>query len=279
MGIVPAVLVVQLLMMSITLSTDGGDRAFDAKVNPLLGPDAGLLLDYGAMSTLKAYGDGSVWRIVTAIFLVPGPLAWLVFPFVVPTAWRMEKRWGSLKMLLVGLAGSVSAIICGAIIVPRTTATAGATFFWLSMLGSFMYHASAWKPSAMDVSIGLTAERYVVLKAFMCLALGVFPFVGIMQSIFALLFGFLAAAVLLAPPLYNNRSRTACDAIWFAQSVSFLLVLGVLGCGTMMLIKKMDTSALCDGCYEYNCIDTDAWTCPIVVFGETKASPFPDARR
>ena len=83
----------------------------------------------------------------------------------------------------------------------------------------------------MDVSIGLTAERYVVLKAFMCLALGVFPFVGIMQSIFALLFGFLAAAVLLAPPLYNNRSRTACDAIWFAQSVSFLLVLGVLGCG------------------------------------------------
>ena len=102
----------------------------------------------------------------------------------------------------------------------------------------------------------------MVLRALVLLVLGIFPHVGVVQSVLALVFGFLAAAVLLAPPLYGNPERRACDGIWLAQTASALAVLGVLGCGVVTLVKRMDTTALCDGCYEWNCVGTDAWTCP-----------------
>ena len=255
----PAVVLLHAVMAAIGATT----QIDDSENNPLIGPDFATLIDFGAWSTRTAHADSSMWRALSTVFVPPGLLAVaIVVPICYKTGVNMEKRWGSFRLFLLGTIGAVCGCICGALAVPRTDANACATCFYLSILGAFMYHSSVHKPSVVDVSIGMM-DRFLIVRVVICVAFGIFPFVGLLQSMVALIFGFFTAAVLIAPPLYNNSVRKQCDAIAVVQFVSAVLVLSVLVLGPIILMKKVDTSSICPTCYRYNCIDTKFWTCRV----------------
>ena len=127
----------------------------------------------------------------------------------------------------------------------------------------FLYHVIMHKHSMLDLRVGLVdlEDKYLYAKIGCSLVLGIFPYVGLIQSAVALVCGFLASAIIIAPPLYGNAARKMCDSVAISQFISSVIILASLTFGALTLYKKLDTTSICPNCYNINCIETNLWKC------------------
>ena len=256
----PAIMIAHVFFFSVMLirKVETWER------NPLFGSDTDTMLAYGAMSTSRVYDNGSSWRLLTCIFIPAGLIELMVLICMTfKIGLCLERRWGTIRMMSVCLVASICAALSTSIFVPKTTATAGASYVYISALGMFLYHIAVHKQSILDIRSGLAdlEDKFFCVRVACCLLLGIFPFVGLIQSVLALIFGFLASAVIIPPPLYGNSARKMCDGIAISQFISSVLILSSLTFGGLILYKKLDTTSVCPSCYNINCIETNLWTC------------------
>ncbi|XP_073390540.1 RHOMBOID-like protein 2 isoform X3 [Physcomitrium patens] len=244
--------------------------------NPLLGPSAISLLDFGALESELVGRAGEGWRMLTTlslhagIFHLVGNLAGLFY-----VGLQLEREFGFLKVMLIyylaGFAGALASVLFmhGRVSVGASGATMG-------LIGARLAEV------VMNWNVSKHRTRSIVSTSFFLvgtLVYGLLPLMDNFMHLGGFLTGSLLGNVLLIRPqaewvnyeqcfpavVYDVDDLPARSKHSRGQKVLWIVSLNILVAGyiaaAFALYTGMDARRRCSWCHYMACIPTDLWKC------------------
>ncbi|KAG5185960.1 rhomboid family-domain-containing protein [Tribonema minus] len=188
--------------------SNGEWKVENIHVNPMLGPSVEALIDSGAKRGDLIIQDGEGWRLVSAYWIHAGLIHLFLAIFgLIAFGWGMEKEWGWMRVAPIYLIGGLFGELLSTMIVP-TTVGVGALGAVLALFGAewgdIAQNHRLYQRSVIKQTITL------VLFMFMCMFVGLLPFIDNWANVGGTAMGILLGTAILVredPALSQARKR------------------------------------------------------------------------
>eukprot|EP01112_Ceratiomyxa_fruticulosa_P014006 TRINITY_DN3983_c0_g1_i2.p1 TRINITY_DN3983_c0_g1~~TRINITY_DN3983_c0_g1_i2.p1 ORF type:complete len:346 (-),score=57.34 TRINITY_DN3983_c0_g1_i2:88-1125(-) len=212
--------IVQIIMFIIELSMGG---VVSTEINPLIGPDAGTMINLGAKDGYLERFHFQVFRFITPIFLHAGFIHILFNLFVqLRTGIYLERQWGIPKFVLFyfisGIAGNLFSSL-----VEFWSISVGASGAIMGIMGAhfaeLLWAGDRMNPQQRKISMG-SAILFIVITMLFSFS----KFIDWAAHLMGVIMGFLLGSVVFGKDSSNNAMRRFGYLLALAIIVSFFVI-------------------------------------------------------